>query len=256
MAWVVAFCVVVGLMIAHRLRDPVARAGVQLELVEGAQLRGIYRQGRRLGSASHRVSRTDRGWRLDERFLAQRAGQEAEVAHARLHLRRDLSMERLSLEVDLSQLATLTGVGAGVAQRLGLGELRLRGKCGFRSGRCDLEGSMGQRPISRSVNVGRGPVLPSAIYPLLARGVLGKQVELSLVDPMTLQRRPVSYALVGRRPLKLGSQQFDALLVKQRISGISTDLWLDRRGRVLKEQLPLGISIQHESWSLPSPGSL
>lgn len=246
--WVGGFVAVVVTMVLEARAFRPFESAVNLALIEGTQHRGIYREGVKLGEVVHRVERQPSGWRVSEAFALGGS----QVGEVRLQLRRDLSLRGLTADVDLTQLQGISGSSAAMFRLLGdVGRLRVRGDCHASTGSCLIAGEIGSRRISHALNVGRGPVLPSAIYPLLARGVLGRQVELSLLDPMTLQRRSVTFTLVGRRTLSLGGQQHDAILLRQSFAGLESQIWLDRRGRVLKEELPLGLWIQHESWSEP-----
>lgn len=246
--WLGGFVVValLTLLQSHGLGQ--FQSAVHLDLIEGTQRRGLYREGKKLGEIEHEVRREEGGWRITERFFSSGGP----LGHAELKLRRDLSLREALVEADLR---TLAGVHSGVSSLVRLlggdGKLNLFGSCSLGTGECVFSGSLGARRITHGVTVGRGPVLPSAVYPLLARGVLGKQVELNMLDPLSLQRRSVTFTLRGRRELRLGHHTYDALLVEQRFSGIESKIWLDREGKLLKETLPLGLSIQHESWSDP-----
>ena len=63
-----------------------------------------------------------------------------------------------------------------------------------------------------------------------------------------MQRRVVTYKLVGPGEIELDGRQIKATEVVQQFAGIDSRLWLDRRGRVLREQLPMSVRIDHESW--------
>ena len=101
--------------------------------------------------------------------------------------------------------------------------------------------------LEEQFSVGRGPVVPSAVYPLLARGMLGNHAELQMFDPLTLARREIVYRIVGRESLALRDGQQVALKVDQEIGDLHMTVWLDDRGAVLREQLPLGLKMELES---------
>jgi hypothetical protein len=246
--WIGGFVVVLALMVVRAGVIGPFRSGVELSLMPGTQRRGLYREGRRIGQIMHRVERRERGWKIVEQFSSGSIS----LGQAELSLRRDLSLRAIRIDIDLSALATVHAQVGQLIQLLGGdGRLELAGGCSSSSGECLFRGKIGSRPITHGMAAGRGPVLPSAVYPLLARGVLGKRVELNLIDPMSLQRRTVSFTVVGRRELRLGETRHDALLVQQRFSGIESEIWLDRGGRLLKETLPMGLSLEHEAWFEP-----
>lgn len=248
-AWLVGFVAVFGYLLFGPQAGGPLRSAVELRLVSGTQYRGIYRDDLRLGGLAHQVARSTRGWRIDERLALGERDHEIEVGRATLELRRDLSLETLGVEADLSKLGSVIGIPAAMANQLGVGAVKIDGHCEGSTGQCIIVGDLGSNKIDRRVEAGRGPMLPSAIYPLLARGALGKTVELAIFDPLSLSRRIVTYRLQGQHKVKVLGQAFDAMLVEQDVAGLTSRLWLDRRGRVLKEQLPFGLSIQHEGFS-------
>lgn len=254
LVWALAFVAsVVALLSGSASRVPLA-SGVELALVTGQQRFGIFRGTRRLGGVEQQISRTDRGWRLAQRFSGANAGGAgtAELGSLTLELRRDLSLARLALAVDVDGLARLAGtvVAAGVpALPVGLERVTVHGDCDGASGYCALAGRVLGRRFDQAVHVGRGPVLPSAIYPLLVRGVLGQQVELGIFDPLSLRRRAISYRLLGRGSVVLGGRRVEAMRVRQELGGLRQELWLDLRGRLLREEWPLQVYVQQEGAS-------
>lgn len=250
LAWLTGLAVVGVLLLGGGSRDRRGlQSGVRLELIAGKQLRGLYLGKRRVGAARQHIERRAKGWRITDRYYAQVAGGKPEqIAWARLTLREDLSLEALSVGADPQRLATLTGLGPDIAKRLELGRLTLTGRCRIDTGECQISGQLGRRIIDQKVATGRGPVVPAALLPLLARGVLGNKAELVVFDPLTLRRRVITYQIVARAKLKLDGVEYDAIHVKQDVEGTNTDLWMDTRGRLLQETLPLGVVVKHERW--------
>ncbi|MBW2732100.1 MAG: hypothetical protein JRH20_06870 [Deltaproteobacteria bacterium] len=248
LAWVVAFIVVLGLLYGGGRGRVAFDGSIQLDLPIGEQLRRITLRGKRVGVIKHRVERHKKGWRITQRFFAEIAKERVEVAWSRLVLRKDLSLESLAVSADPERLTQLMGLSGGLARLLNVGKLKLHGSCRLQSGRCRLQGNLGGKRVNQSVMAGRGPVVPTALFPLLARGVLGNQAELVIFDPMSLTRKVVKYEITGREQIEVGGARFDALRVKQDVEGLPTTLWLDDRGRVLKEQLPMGLWVEHEAW--------
>lgn len=255
--WALSFT---GCFVALLLGSRDARSvdgAIQLELHPGVQTLGIYRRGARFGAVVHEVRRDGRGWRVERRFAIGAADRlpSASALALRLRLRADLSLDRLALEGDLSRLGELAGLGAllpgkgdAEAQRI-----RLAGSCDVETGACRLHGRVAGRPVSLPVAAGRGPVVESAIFPLLARGSLGKTLEVMVFDPLAMQQRMVVYRIEGRETIALraarGGGGQPAIRVSCELTGLVTRVWLDPRGMVLREELPLGFVLEHESWS-------
>ncbi|MFH1131082.1 MAG: hypothetical protein V1754_07085 [Pseudomonadota bacterium] len=249
LAWLVGLTIVgLQFFMLPKAASPL-NSGVQLALIEGTQHRGFYAQGKRLGAMVEKIAKTKNGWRVVEIFHWGNTQKEQEqVGQAILELRKDLSLQSFKVVADLMRLVSLTGIDPRVASSFKLGRLDVKGKCSVAMGECRVRGSLGKRGIAQMVTIGRGPVLTSAIYPLLAKGALSREVELSIFDPLSLQARVITYKILGQDKLKLQGQMHEAVLVEQEYAGILTKLWLDRRGHVLKEQLPLGLEVQLESW--------
>lgn len=250
LAWIGAFAVVMALLLGGREGQQSLKAGVRLELIEGKQKRGLYLpSGARVGEMHQRIERQEKGWRVTERFFVVSGGASpAQIGWSRVTLRKDLSLHTISVSVDPTKLAALTGLGPDIASRLSLGRLKLSGVCRLATGNCDVSGSLGTRRINQTIAAGRGPVLPAALLPLLARGVLGNRAQLVVFDPLTLRRKVVIYQIVERTKREVAGRMVPAIRLKQDVEGMNTELWIDTRGRLIEETLMLGVKVKHEAW--------
>ena len=253
-AWIGGFAAAVTMMSLDAQRGEVLSSGVRVNLVIGKQRRVVVRGGERLAVIDTTIRRVEQNWRLEERFMRPLARKEVgdtrslEIGKTALVLRDDLSLLSLEINADLTQLDAMTGIGSAIARSLGPPRIQIDGRCDEK-GICSFRGHAGSQAIDQRVELGRGPVTPSAILPLLAKGALGNRAELNVFDPLTLSRRPVTYEVLERRKVDLNGLRFDAVIVRQDVMGIRTELWLDGRGFVLREQLPMGVTIEHESFS-------
>lgn len=244
--WIGAFGVIVLVLLLGSSEALYPDSGVRLELNQGIQQQGIYRAGKRLGTVRWRVQRNDRGWRV-ENLLSIR---DVRAARVQLNLRSDLSLEYLELDADFSHLGQISTVSPLLLGQIKqIGQLRLKGQCVAETGECRLLGTLGKFPIDQSITAGRGPVVTSAIYPLLARGTLGQQAELTIFDPLSLRQRVVSFRIEGAEALRLRSGRYDALRVTRDLEGLVTRVWINKEGRVLKEEMPMGIIVEHETFT-------
>ena len=92
-------------------------------------------------------------------------------------------------------------------------------------------------------------MLTSAIFPLLARGALGRRAELSIFDPLTLSTRMVVFSVGKRERIKLRSGEQRGLRVEQNAGLMRSTVWLDSRGHVLLETMgSAGLRVEHEGW--------
>ena len=192
LVWIGGFAVVLVLIMSRAGTGSMLKSGVALELVVGEQRRALYRRGKRLGTIDERVVFEADAWKVHQRIRL--AG--TQVADVRLRLAADLTLIGFRVRADLAALPMV----AKLPGKLDLGKLKVAGSCDPK-GICRITGSVAGARISHEVNAGRGPVLTSAIYPLLARGVLGRSTELSIFDPVIMRARIVTYEVGARREL-------------------------------------------------------
>lgn len=251
--WIAAFAAIVLWM---QLRPSAAGSGdaaLPLDLRPGEQRQGLYRHGERLGTVTFAVRRADKGWRVRHRFELG-AGSTQRAADVAMQLRADLSLARVRIEADLEVLAQLVGLPPLVLRELGAGgaaQLRLQGDCVSETGVCQLVGAIGRRQLNLPITAGRGPVLTGTIYPLLARGSLGRKAEVTIFDPLSLRQHVVAFRIEGREQLRPagGGPSVEAIRVVRDLAGLTTHVWIDDSGKVLREEMPLGFTLEHESWS-------
>lgn len=243
--WIALFFAAFGYM-AFRERDVAATAdGVALSLVEGTETRVVKRHDETLATIEQRTQRVGEQWEIEQRYRHR----EATIGTILIVLRTDLSLERFSVDADMSQVIALSGLRQWIPQhdsqnKLNAATISVRGHCDPALNRCRMRGNIGDESFRQSVTIGKGPVVASAIYPLLARGMLGTQVELSLFDPLSLQKRTMMLRIVGKETIVLARREHLSIKVEQTFSGILSKLWLDARGRVLKESFPFGFSTE------------
>ena len=253
-AWLIAFAIVLAFLVARSRASSMLRDGVALELVAGVQQRVVYRGDGRLGRIEERVARVGQHWRVRQRFwLEGKGGGEGRsvlVGEVTLWLQADLTLLRVALWAEPGKLPAPSSFGRGLLRALG-DRIEVNGRCDPQRGSCEVRGRIGGQVINERLQVGRGPVLPGAVYPLLARGVLGRRTELSIFDPLTMRARVVSYEVGPRREIVLRSGSYRAVRVVQEVDGLQTEIWLDERGRPLLERLPFGVRVEHEAFGAP-----
>jgi hypothetical protein len=247
--WCLGFAVALTLILLRPSGAFAPDRGASLDLRQGSQIQALFRtsggEKRRIGTVRTRVERTGKTWSVSHAFLI--GGVQAGLV--RTWLRADLSLARLSIRADISRLGRLSGFSGFVLRHLkDLDEIQVHGVCELETGTCEVVGRVGKHPVDLNVTAGRGPVVTSAIYPLLAQGTLGRTAEVTIFDPLALRQRLVTFHVEGRETLRLESGTFEALRVKRDLEGMNTRVWIDRQGRVLKEELPLGLTVEHASW--------
>jgi hypothetical protein len=253
--WIAGFAATITLILLRPSGAFAPDRAANLELKEGAQVQVLYRKGQRMGEVHAQIKRLSDGWVVTHLFFSgaeNKGGSAARAGKVRTWLRADLSLERLSIEADLSRLGHVSGLsGFLVRQMKDFHEIRIKGRCIMETGICQVSGQVGRHPVELDVTAGRGPVVTSAIYPLLAQGSLGQKAEVTIFDPLSLRQRVVAFTVEGREELTLHSGTFEAIRVLRDLDGMNTRVWIDARGRVLKEELPLGLTVEHASWGSP-----
>ena len=247
LAWLLAFAVAFGALLWRtNSAASLGGDGNLLQMMEGAQRLGLYMGSRRLGTLHNAVARQAKGWRVSTRFQVG----ETEAVSTILSLHPDLSLATLRVDADLSRLLSMGGVAAFLLRALdGVGLIHVSGRCALETGVCQVRGTVAGKAVNLPVTAGRGPVLTSAIYPLLARGSLGKEAELGIFDPLTLGRRILTFRVLGAERIKLRSGvTVEGVKIQRDLEGVASHVWVDLRGRVLREVMPIGISMEHEAF--------
>jgi hypothetical protein len=244
--WLLGFGLVIFILARRPVDLQLQDSSIALQLRPGTQVQALLRGGARVGYITSTTHRRDQGWILRSEFVVG----EKPAASLQWRLRQDLSLEDLQVTARLAQLQGLVGLPPIFLEQLNFGEdLELRGACALETGTCQVKGRVGSHRFDLPVSIGRGPALASAVYPLLARGRLGSKVEVSLFDGLSFQQRSVTLQLEQRERLRITSGVYEAIRVKQSSGALTTTLWLSADGLVLKEEMPLGISLEHESWN-------
>ena len=66
---------------------------------------------------------------------------------------------------------------------------------------------------------------------------------------MSLQRKLVTFRVEAREQIRLrNGTTLEAIRVTRDLQGVTSRIWIDPAGLVLREQLPLGIIFEHESF--------
>ena len=261
--------------------------GVALELVPGQHSRLLYFRDKRLALIEESVSKRKSRWIVTQRVHLANAESVATgvdddkrvpgssvrrpLLSLQVQLREDLSLRGFSMDADLGRLAQYMPRSMPLFQLPWAGSspisqprrssantgrvevplsARIRARCVSQLGSCEVTGRVGATRIHRELTTGRGPVLPSAVYRLISRGALGRQTELRIFDPLTMRPTMASYTVLGHQRLVFADGSYRTVHVEQRIGPVKSEVWLDREGRVLREQLPWGFHLEHLSWSI------
>ncbi len=89
----------------------------------------------------------------------------------------------------------------------------------------------------------------------------GTKFRTSIFDPLLMKNREIIYQIIGNEPIKVGGKLYKALHFSQKIEGMegmTLHGWIDKTGRTIKEDSPIGFMLMRESpekiFASPSAG--
>jgi transglutaminase-like putative cysteine protease len=203
------------------------------EPVSRIEHKGIYFQGQRIGQVVESVMPTASGYQMTEkaRFQLKVMGTERKIAtDLLLNTSRDFSLE------DFRYRLSSPGVDfAATGKRQGQ-ILKVKLHTAGTSRQIDL-------PLPNS------PYLPISLRLFLSRQKLtvGEEYSLPFFDPLTLRTESVRVRVEGPEEVLVDGAAAKATRVSGSFKGIRTTLWVDNQGAVVKEQGPLGFTLERES---------
>jgi hypothetical protein len=230
-AWVAVLAVLVNRSFIQAssasLATDLARYG------SGAQWRGVYYRGEKIGFTVSQTLQKDDGFELEEDGRLQMSMLGATTA-ATIHTvaRVDPNFALRSFEFSLDP---------------GTGPVTVRGKADNRHLTISVTTSSGTRMEQRDLP--EPPALSLNLSRKLANGglVTGARYEWSVFDPATLRNAPV-IVRVGKREFVPGvNTPIPATHVEMEYAGLRTTSWVTDTGEVLREESPMGMITVRET---------
>jgi transglutaminase-like putative cysteine protease len=201
----------------------------------GAQWKGVYYRGEKIGFMVGQTVTTSDGFELQEDGQLQMALLGATSA-ARIH-----TSARVDKAFALRSFAFSLDPGTGaVAVKGTLGkdgrrlELTVETPSGTRSESRDLP-----EPPALSLNLSRR---------LAAEGLAtGQHRELAVFDPATLRNAPMSLDVQAREIVRAAGRPVPAFKVRMRFGGLVSTSWITDLGEVVREESPMGLIVVKET---------
>jgi hypothetical protein len=199
----------------------------------GAQWKGIYYRGEKIGFTVGRTVPTSEGYDLEEDGRLQMvlfgATSAARIkTSARVDRAFGLKSFRFSLDPGTGPMevtGTLTGL------RLAL---TIRSPSGTRSETRDLP-----EPPSLALNLPRR---------LAALGLVpGQHSSISTFDPATLRNAPMELEVLAREVVWAAGKPVPAFKIRMTFSGVTSTSWVTDVGEVVREESPLGLIVLRET---------
>jgi transglutaminase-like putative cysteine protease len=199
----------------------------------GAQWKGVYYRGEKIGFTVEQTVATADGFELQQDGRLQMAlfgaTRAARIRTSAL-VDKQFALESFSFSLDPG---TGPVVVEGAVDELEL-SLAIRSPSGTRHQTMTLS-----EPPNLSLNLPRR---------LAAQGLsAGRRFTLSAFDPATLRNAPMEVAVEGREVVRAGGRPVPAFRVKTTFAGISSTSWITDVGEVVREESPTGLLTVRET---------
>lgn len=244
--WIIGFLITLFFLLFASETKRGFNGKVNLNIESYRQKRSILFKGQEVGYITTEVKKETNEYEIKHRLYL--LGQKENLIRVKIQLRSDLSLKNIFLVADPDHLGRFSLLAKPLLASLNVGKSRLSVHCRIETAKCNVSGHVGKRRIDENFMVGRGPVIPEALLPLLARGTLGKRAELVVFDPLSLSRKVILYERTKEETISIKGKDYLSLKIKQGVEGLQSHLWIDDRGRILKEEIAMGIEIVHSAW--------
>ena len=208
----------------------------------GAQWRGVYYRGEKIGFTVSQTVRSDEGFELQEDGQLQMTLLGATTAaRIRTTAHVDSNFALRSFEFSLDP-------GTGPIQVRGVVRQAARDSASQKTTLAlTVTTSAGSRSEERELT--EPPMLTLNLSRRLAGGGLtpGAHHEWSVFDPATLRNAPVIVNVRQRELVRAGNTRMPAFRVEMDFAGLHTTSWVTDTGEVVREESPMGLITVRES---------
>ncbi len=230
-AWIAQMAVLVKR--AYLEASPVVLAAELSRYGSGAQWKGVYYRGEKIGFSVSQTTPTADGYELQEdgRLQMNLLGATT-AARIRTVVRVDKAFSLRSFSFSLDP-----GTGAMEVEGMLAGrrlELTIKTPSGAHTESRDLP-----EPPALEINLHRR---------LAAQGLSpGQILEVSVFDPFTQSNAPMTIVVRKREVVQAGGRPVPAFRVEKRFVGITLTSWVTDTGEVVREESPMGMIIVRET---------
>ncbi len=203
------------------------------EIQLGDEWMGLYFRGEKAGLLHVRKSKVGEAYRFEVETNIRMVsfGQEVRLElKIDANLSADLTLENFRFEVD-----------AGPARMSGGGEV---------SGEeLELKITTAGTEVVRTIELKKPPVLRSTIGPMLSREEMipGKKIAYQVFDPMTQQDQTIEIEVIGPAMVVVFDKEVPVTHIRQKVSGLVLNGWINQRGEMLRQELGLGLTAVRET---------
>ncbi|MBI3932369.1 MAG: transglutaminase domain-containing protein [Acidobacteria bacterium] len=233
---VLAWLVQMGVLLHRTVATGVSAATLAADIGRygaGAQWKGVYYKGHKIGFMVGQTVPTDDGYLLQEEGQLQMTLFGSSTA-ARL---------KTSVQVDREFMPRSFSFSLDP----GTGPIEVDGRLDGRTLHLTIRTSSGTRTEAREIP--ETPLLALNLPRRLAAEGLapGKRFTVSAFDPATLRNAPMTVVVEGREVVWAAGRPVPAFRVQTEFSGITSSSWVTDVGEVVKEESPMGLVVLRET---------
>lgn len=193
---------------------------------------GMYHGGKKIGYVHSALFPDGDGYATEEESLLRLTVMDTrQTVRMRVKGRAgsDHSLQRLSFELDN-------------------GQARFRAEGERRGQEFHLRTIVGEQESEATLPLDGPMFLPASVRRYLASGEMtpGKRYEVRVFDPSMMKAQAIVATVVGEE-LVPDSGGARAWRIEEEYAGVKSAAWLDREGRVLREEGPMGLVLKRES---------
>jgi transglutaminase-like putative cysteine protease len=230
-AWVVQMALLVDR--SYLQAANVSLAGDLARYGSGAQWKGVYYHGEKIGFTVSQTRPLGDGYEIDEDGQLQMSllGVTTPARmRTRVEVDRAFGLQSFSFSLDPGT-GPMEVSGALQGRRLAL---TVRTAAGTRTEARDLPDS---------------PALSLNLSRLLAAAGLqpGRRFEIPIFDPATLRNAPMTIEVTGRELVRAAGPPIPAFKLRMQFSGIAATSWVTDTGEVVREESPTGLVVVKET---------
>jgi transglutaminase-like putative cysteine protease len=212
----------------------------------GAQWKGVYYRGAKIGFFATQMKDTGDGFRIQEDGRLQ------------LLLLGMTSAARVQTTVDVDRSFILRSFTFSLDP--GTGKVEVSGRVVGRNLELSIRNASGARSETRTLAEAPALSLNLARQIALQRLKVGARFQIAVFDPATLRNSDMDIEVVKREVLFIAGQPLPVYRLETRFSGLKASTWMTELGEVVREESPMGLIVVKESQAqataLAVPGSV
>ncbi len=237
-AIVIFWLIMVGLLIQRNIQGPDSQAPpltlvAPLSLQAQDEWMGVYHQNQKIGYLQRRLTPTNEGYQWEELWrMRMQFFHTPQTIHTEIRATTDKAFALTHFEFRLLSSGMTFRASGEVADHKLQGQMTTGGET---------------TPFSFPLQV---PIyLPATTEMTLRQAKLqtGEERHFSIFNPLSMRTETVTIAVLGPEKVTIKGEQLGATKVTETLGETTTQAWLDREGKVIKEEAALGMVLLRET---------